>query len=87
MSGARILELLETVPLQPTDHDFSAPLAGGSSLTDLVANTVLQVFFGSFGMAAADFMWFARVLPGNARVWLYPDSPGNACVRRMYTAC
>ena len=43
MTGQRIRELLqETSPVE-VDHDFAAPLAGASSLEELVADAVVEV--------------------------------------------
>ena len=58
MSGARILELLATLPAAPSEHDFSKPLAGAGSLAQAVADAVLEVrpkpspLFQKFGRSA-----------------------------------
>ncbi len=43
VTGQRIRELLQDTPPVEVDHDFAAPLAGASSLEELVADAVVEV--------------------------------------------
>ena len=43
VTGARILELLQSIPAAASDHDFSIPLAGPGSLAQAVADAILEV--------------------------------------------
>ena len=43
MTGQRIRELLQQTPAEKVDHDFTTPLAGFSSLQELVADAVAEV--------------------------------------------